>query len=53
MTQEITNDAINTARVAVHGAQGPKIALPRSLVELLTGAMATHCYNKILSSSPS
>ena len=36
-TQEIANNIIDTARVAVHGAQGPKITLHKPLVEILIG----------------
>ena len=39
---------MNTARVAVNGAQGPKITLPKPLVEILT--VTTHYNNKISSS---
>ena len=51
MTQESINNIINIATVAVYGAQGPKITLPTPLVEILTGTVVTHCYNKIASSS--
>ena len=51
VSQETINDIVNTARVAVHGAQGPKITLPKPLLEILTGTVATHCYNKISFSS--
>ena len=50
MTQETLNYIINTIRTAVHGAQGPKITLPKPLVEILTGTVPTHCFNKISSS---
>ena len=51
MSQETINDVVNTTRVAVHRAQGPRITLPKPLLEILTGTVATHHYNKILFSS--
>ena len=50
MTQETANDIISTARVAVFGAQGPKITVPKPLSEILTGTVAMHCFSKIYSS---
>ena len=50
MTEETINDVINTTRVVVHGAQGPKITLPKPPVEIQTGTVATHFYSKISSS---
>ena len=53
-TQETAGNGINTtARVTLHGAQGPKITLPSPLVEILTGILATHRYHEISSSSQS
>ena len=42
MTQETANNIINMARVTVHGTQGPKIILHKSLVKILIGTMVTH-----------
>ena len=47
------DEVLNTARTSGHGAQGPMIILPKSLVGILTGTVLTHCYryNKTASSS--
>lgn len=50
MTQQTANNTISTARVAVLGAQGPRITVPKPLLEILTGTVATHCFSKIYSS---
>ena len=51
-THEATSNVTDTARVAVPGAQGPRVPQPEPLEEeILTGTVATRGYSKLASPS--